>query len=148
MSILISDSPTASAVADLRWSWARESDHAIGPWRGERDFISAVSSWVDDPLRTVWVAHTPTQAIGMVCLTEYVRMPSPRAGAAGSWGYLGHLYVRPEYRGTGIGGQLIDCVLREAADRGFRKVILSPSKKSMPLYSRHGFTSDNDVMVR
>jgi predicted N-acetyltransferase YhbS len=84
----------------------------------------------------------------MVCLTEYTRMPSPRTSAAGSWGYLGHLYVPPEYRGVGIGAQLVDCLLHNAEVRGYRKVILSPSELSMPLYSRHGFTRDNDVMVR
>lgn len=146
--ILIIDSPAASAVAELRWSWAQESDDAIGPWRGEPSFIAAVRSWTDDPQRTVWVAHAPDQAVGMVCLTEYTRMPSPRTSAAGSWGYLGHLFVRPEYRGAGIGAQLVDCVLRAAEHRGYRKVILSPTERSIPLYSRHGFTRDNDVMVR
>ena len=84
----------------------------------------------------------------MVCLTEYTRMPSPRSSAAGSWGYLGHLYVRSEYRGAGIGAQLVDCVIRSADRRGYRKVILSPSERAIPLYSRHGFTRDNEVMVR
>ncbi|MDV7132815.1 GNAT family N-acetyltransferase [Williamsia muralis] len=148
MSLLITDNPAASAVAELRWLWARESDDAIGPWRDERGFNTAVRSWTDDPQRTVWVAHTTGQAVGMVCLTEYTRMPSPRTSGAGSWGYLGHLYVRSEYRGAGIGTQLVDCVLHNAEHRGYRKVILSPSELSIPLYSRHGFTRDNDVMVR
>ena len=83
----------------------------------------------------------------MVCLTEYTRMPSPSDAAGGRWGHLGHLYVRPEARGTGVGEALIRTVIDAAGDRGYTKLVLSPSLRSIPLYRRCGFIDDNDLML-
>ncbi|HEY9314178.1 GNAT family N-acetyltransferase [Williamsia sp.] len=100
------------------------------------------------PFRTVWVAFAGGAAVGMVCMTEYTRMPSPLVSAAGSWGYLGHLFVRPERRGRRIGHDLVSQALDHADGRGYSKVVLSPSPPSIPLYTRCGFSIDNDMMVR
>ncbi|GAA1908389.1 GNAT family N-acetyltransferase [Williamsia serinedens] len=131
-------------VAGLRWEWARGADPTL-PAEPDNEFVAAVRDWMADPTRTVWTAGE--DPVGMVCLTEYTRMPSPSDAAGGRWGYLGHLYVRPEARGGGVGDALVRTVVAEAIDRGHAKVVLSPSLRSIPLYRRCGFTDDNDLMV-
>ncbi len=135
----------AAPVAALRWQWAREQDSSLPDGPGE-DFVAAVGEWMADPVRTVWVAGED-EPVGMVCLTEYTRMPSPSASAGGRWGYLGHLFVRPDARGDGVGEALVRELLAESARRGHTKVVLSPTVPSVPLYERCGFTGDTDLMI-
>ncbi|GAA2056545.1 GNAT family N-acetyltransferase [Williamsia deligens] len=134
-------------VAALRCEWAHERDHTVDP-HPDQDFTEAVGAWMDNPSRTVWTARGVDDAVGMVCLTEYTRMPSPSESASGRWGYLGHLYVRPEARGAGAGEALVRTLLAESARRGHTKVVLSPTARSIPLYERCGFTAGNDLMIR
>ncbi|OPX16232.1 GNAT family N-acetyltransferase [Gordonia sp. i37] len=154
---MISECTSPTDVAMLRWAWARETAPEIPEWSADVSFVAEVERWMTAPHRSVWTAvtfvvaadGTSTNAVvGMVCLTEYTRMPSPRTSAAGSWGYLGHLYVAAEHRGRGIGRDLIEGALGFADARGYAKVVLSPTTTSVPLYARCGFTVDNDVMVR
>ncbi len=135
-------------VARLRWQWARESDPGIGLWSHDHGFIASVEQWASQAHRTVWTAGFAGHAVGMVCMTEHSRMPSPRAAAAGRWGYLGHLYVDPGHRGHGIATTLVEHVLHAADRRGYSKVILSPTERSIAVYERCGFSRRNDLMIR
>ncbi|TDZ78557.1 Acetyltransferase (GNAT) family protein [Mycobacteroides salmoniphilum] len=133
-------------VAALRWRWAQEDgpdchSSEIPP----PEFVSHVASWMGS--RTVWTARYQEHAAGMVCLTTHERMPSPNTRAAASWGYLGHLYVRPSARGLGIGEALVQTVFAEAERRRYAKLVLSPSELSTPLYRRCGFTDAHSMMV-
>ncbi len=136
---------TAEGVASLRARWAAEMDGAVPADLAE--FTEAVRRWMADGARSVWTARGGAEEIGMVCLTEYRRMPSPRAAAGGAWGYLGHLYVRTDHRDRGVGARLVGHVLEVARERGYPKVLLSPSPRSVPLYARAGFVGGSDVMV-
>ncbi|MGZ8178345.1 GNAT family N-acetyltransferase [Williamsia sp. SKLECPSW1] len=137
----------ASEVAALRWAWACEQDGSLPP-HPDAGFVDAVDEWMCRPTRTVWTVHdADDEAVGMVCLTEYTRMPSPSDAAGGRWGYLGHLFVRPAARGAGLGETLVRHVLAAATDRGYAKVVLAPSTASIPVYERCGFSADTGLML-
>ena len=129
----------------LRWDWARER-HGITGAGPDVGFTDSVTQWIAQG-RTVWTAHQAEAPVGMVCLTQFERMPSPALTAGGNWGYLGHLYVLPAARGRGFGRALIEQVLSEARLRGYSKIVLSPTELSIPLYVRCGFTEDSGLML-
>ncbi|MCW4353029.1 GNAT family N-acetyltransferase [Hoyosella sp. YIM 151337] len=132
-------------VAALRWEWAQEWHPTAGT--GPDDgFVSSVARWMEGE-RTVWTAHNTDGAVGMVCLTQFERMPSPVAKAEGSWGYLGHLYVRPSARREGIGTALVEQVLTEAANRRYSKVVLTASEMSVSFYVRRGFSNVRGLLL-
>ncbi|MGL6236902.1 MAG: GNAT family N-acetyltransferase [Segniliparus sp.] len=135
-------------VAVLRWAWALErAGEEVAQTEPDQAFIADVARWMSSDARAVWTVQTDGRVAGMVCLTEFRRMPSPVPMASGCWGYLGHLYVRAEFRDRGMGAQLVAAVLAEARSRNYSKVVLSPTEESIPLYERSGFRADRGLMM-
>ena len=123
----------APAIAELRALWTGE--HEAG---GE--FAAAVATWLEEEgdRRTTWLAERDGAPIGLASLFEYRRMPKP-GRAASRWGYVSNMFVRPEARGAGIGSALLAAVIGAAEDRGYARLVLSPSERSVPFYARAGF---------
>ena len=77
--------------------------------------------------------------VGMASMLEYRRMPHP--GLSDScWGYITNMLVRPERRGGGIGSALLRELISIARDRGYARLVLSPSATSIGFYQRAGFS--------
>lgn len=55
---------------------------------------------------------------------------------------LKRLYVKPEFRGNGIAGKLIDLILSEAKNEGYKKILLDTLPfltTAIDMYKRRGF---------
>jgi putative acetyltransferase len=53
------------------------------------------------------------------------------------------LFVRPAYRKEGLGEKLVALIVKDATDRGYRKMVLDTLDRLRPaiaLYEKHGFT--------
>ena len=123
----------AAALATLR---------ALFLGRGDSDeaFAGAVAAWIEEEgdRRTTWLAERDGAAIGMASLFEYRRMPKPGLPAS-RWGYVSNMFVREEARDAGVGAALLDAVIAAAEERGYARLVLSPSERSVPFYARAGF---------
>jgi putative acetyltransferase len=54
------------------------------------------------------------------------------------------LYVRPKFRGQGIGEELIKILLKEAAKKGYKKMVLDTLERlqsAIRLYTKYGFVN-------
>jgi GNAT superfamily N-acetyltransferase len=134
-----------AALANLRRAWVEEYAGApIDDDRYESDF----ADWYDAETgrRTTWLATVGAEAVGMLNLTEFRRMPQPGVPRR-RWGYIANVFVRPARRDLGIGKQLLDAALAEAAERGYVRLVLSPSAGSMPFYRRAGFVPADSLLV-
>ena len=77
--------------------------------------------------RTVWLATVANAPVGMASVFEYRRMP--RLGRPGSrWGYISNMFVREDFR-----------------NRGYARLVLSPSERAVPFYRRAGFVVPSDA---
>lgn len=85
------------------------------------------------------------EPVGMAFLHVVDKIPNP-VPEPEQLGYVTSLYVRPDHRGAGIGGALLDAALDECRARGVDTVVLWPSVRSRSLYERRGFRSPNMVM--
>ncbi len=135
-----------AAVASLRRAWAEEN--AGGPVEDD-GFLEAFEAWLEreQHQRVTWLGLADGRPVAMLNLLEFVRMPRP-GHLDSRWGYLANCYVLPEYRDAGIGTRLLDACTAYADERGYVRVVLSPTARSVPFYARGGFARATSLMVR
>ena len=108
-------------------------------------FRGAVADWfevnVGRPSFVGWIVEDGNETVavgGMVLLSRppYTRNPS------GSEGLITSMYTVPERRGQGLGGQLLQAMIRDARQRGVGRLVLYSSPGARTLYERFGFADD------
>ncbi len=125
------------ALAYLRSLWTGVEPDAV--------FEKRLSDWLasEGDRRTTWLAWVGQDVIGMASLFEYRRMPRPGRDES-RWGYLSNMFVRDEFRNQGVGSALLSEIVAIAEQRGYARVVLSPSERAVPFYQRAGFVVPDD----
>jgi predicted GNAT family N-acyltransferase len=62
-------------------------------------------------------------------------------------GHIGRVAVLAQYRGRGIGSEIVKCLMDEAARGGYPRVYLGSQKHACGFYTKLGFTSYGDVYI-
>jgi GNAT superfamily N-acetyltransferase len=139
----------ATVLAELRYAFRSEM---AAPTEPETQFLERATRWLADRLGggqwTGWMASADDQGgqgVGLVLVQLIEKVPNP-VREAESIGYVSSLYVRPRWRGSGLGGRLLTTALEFCRRSGAENVVLWPSPRSIPLYQRHGFRSVGEVM--
>lgn len=130
-------------LARLRTIWADEQEPSdIEDPEFERTFLE----WAKANPRQVLVAEQDGELIGMLNVMVFQRMPKP--GKTGScWCYFGNVYVLPQHRNAGIGGQLVQAAIGFSRSIGAARIVLSPSSESRRLYERLGFKPARELSL-
>ncbi|MFF4405219.1 GNAT family N-acetyltransferase [Streptomyces sp. NPDC001262] len=127
-----------AVVAELRWRWMQElygtPDTALD------EFAPRFVAWAREAgsSHRCMVMVRDDVVIGMAWLAITQRVPHPRAIERMS-GDVQCMYVVPDERGRGLGGELIEAVLAWARGLGLERVTVHSSDQAIPMYSRHGF---------
>lgn len=88
-----------------------------------------------EPSGCILLAYWNNQAAGCIAL-----QPLKVEGVC----EMKRLYVRAEYRNQGIADDLIKVLLKEAAEKGYRKMVLDTLERLQPamrLYRKYGFVN-------
>ena len=143
--IRIAGAADSAALAALRRAWTAEQ---YGPV-GDEGFEARFLDWYEreSARRVAWLAEAAGEAVGMMNLAVFERMPSPGRDA-GSWGYLSNAFVLAAHRDQGIGSLLLHALLAYADDHDYMRVVLRPAARSVPFYERLGFSADDSLLVR
>ncbi|MFG2295898.1 GNAT family N-acetyltransferase [Streptomyces sp. NPDC048603] len=134
-----------AAVAELRWRWMEEM---YGPGGAPvEEFVPRFTAWARENERThrCTVAVRDGRVIGMAWLAVTRRVPHTRAFERAS-GDLQCVYVTPEERDRGVGGELIDAVLEQARELGIERVVVHSTERAVAAYARHGFASSHRLL--
>ena len=113
-------------------------------------FIERCTEWMQERLGSegawsCWIAEHEGRPVGAVWVQLIEKIPNPIAEPE-YYVYLTNFYVREQFRGIGIGSILLSEALAWSKANNAETVILWPTERSKPLYSRHGFTLASNFM--
>jgi GNAT superfamily N-acetyltransferase len=139
-------SADAGILAELRWEFRTEKHTAA---ETHAAFVKRCAPWMRSELATgrswrAWVASADRAIVGCVWLHVITKIPNP-VGESERHAYLSNLYVKPAARG-GTGTRLLEAVLGWSRANGIDRIVLWPSRQSVTLYLRHGFSHGGEVM--
>lgn len=127
------------AVDELTWEylvWADSQSREL--YQMEYDIAAAherdiaARAKVLPPMGRLLLASVDGASAGCVSLQQL----------AGDTGEVKRLYVRPAFRGQGVGGELLRHLIRNARDIGYRRLVLDSGgfqQAAHALYRRAGF---------
>lgn len=127
-----------TAVAELRWRWSSELGETAAMKREE--FVEHFVAWTRQHTSShlCLVMARGATVIGMAFLAIQPRVPSPRFPER-TVGDLQCVYVAPEERDGGRGGELVDALVTRARERGVERLTVHASLRAIAMYRRHGF---------
>jgi len=130
------------ALVLLMREFYSESSFTLDDRWAESSFRSLLAS---PTLGAVWVAHAGLEAVGHAVLS--VRYAMEFGGLSG---YIDDLYVKPNFRRTGVGRSLVAALYAECSSRACKSIQVEVGKSNasaLALYSRFGLKAAEDGRV-
>lgn len=121
------------APAEIREDWAAEAFRFLRDARAGGSFAAFVAKEADTPIGSACCQLTPR------------RFPVFGIADAPRIGYLWGVYVRPGFRGRGIGTALVKACTDHLRSIGCGRVMLHAADRSAPLYGRLGFVPTEEL---
>jgi GNAT superfamily N-acetyltransferase len=147
--IRLASAADVTTLARLRYELRSSSQQAV---ENAQAFLARCESWMSERVGSggawqCWVAEREALVVGAVWAQLVEKIPNPTAEPE-SYVYLTSFYVREEYRGEGIGSQLLAAVVEWSRGNNAQMIILWPTEESKRFYLRHGFSFPNDLMIK
>ena len=137
----------ALMLARLRYEFRSEFHDLI---ETEESFVERCAAWMQEHLSPeshwkCWIAEWQQVPVGNVWAQLVEKIPNPLAESE-HYVYLTNFYVREEYRSKGVGSMLLSAALAWSRSKNAHTVILWPTERSKPFYSRNGFSQTDKLM--
>lgn len=137
-------------LARMKWLHCQEDDRDYGEHNLEGADYAAFSTGFTaflhaHPEYRVYVAAQGAALAAAMFVYVIPKVPKP-GGQAQSIAYLTNVYTLPEYRGRGIGTQLLQSIQQALSDQRCELLFAWPSARSVPWYARNGFRAENEIM--
>lgn len=107
---------------------------------------AAVTLMADPRLGRLWIIESENRLAGYLAVAF-----SHSLEMGGSVAFVDELYVIPEFRRRGIGGESLEFAARQCSAEGFRSLLLEVSPENHPaqaLYRKRGFASRGYMLMR
>lgn len=129
-------------LVDLMTGFYRESAFSLQPESTKAAFMKLLS---DPALGRVWICEQNDEAIGYIVLTFGFSMEY-----GGRDAFVDDLFVRSEFRGRGLGKQLLDTLVRQCVRLDVRALHLEAGRsndRAHALYRSFGFRDNNRQLL-
>ena len=135
----------AAQLAELRWLSREPREQQA---ESIAAFTSRFSTWLAEAVGSgawfVAVATGNSQLLGCMFLQRVATVPVPGV-LSRHWGYVTHAFVRPSHRNQGLGTNMLELLIRQARQLPLHELHVWPSLAAVPLYTRAGFLSPEQV---
>jgi GNAT superfamily N-acetyltransferase len=137
-------------IARMRAAWTEEY---AGEAIDDEAFLARFEEWFarESDQRVTWLAEQDGAPVGMLNMLVFTRMPRPRRPEEtrpSQWGYIANVFVEEAVRNAGVGRRLLDQATAYAEEHGFARIVLSPTERSVPFYSRAGFVPATSLLIK
>jgi len=137
------------ALARLRYEFRAALKPVDEP---EAEFIARCSAWMLERIAPrgdwmAWVLEAEGEIAGTLWMHIMDKIPNPVVELE-RLAYVTNVYVVPAHRGAGGGSMLLRAAIDACETLAVDKMFLWPTARSRPLYARHGFGTQDDVLVR
>jgi GNAT superfamily N-acetyltransferase len=135
------------SLAALKEEWAGLTRAATSVEHAE--FVSCLRGWMRERGECVlcYVAELDGTLIGMAWLIIFERVPDVR-NLRRRTGDIQSVFVRPGFRGAGVGRRLISGLVAAADEMGIPRVTVSANPRAASLYESHGFVATPTLLER
>ena len=135
------------SLAALKEEWAAMGAPATAVERAE--FVQSLEHWMGERGESVvcLVAELEGRLIGMAWMVVFERVPDIRDRRRLT-GDIQSVFVRPDYRGAGVGRELIRRLVAVADERAIPRVTVSANPRAASLYESQGFAVTPTLLER
>jgi GNAT superfamily N-acetyltransferase len=133
-------------LAALRWEFRTDGAAPVEERAAfEARFREQVGAALGGGSWLVWVAEEDGAVVGHAYAARIAKLPNP-VDEAETHLYVSNVYVRPEYRGRGLGAALLEAALAGSDD--VDATILWARPGTAGLYERYGFGDSPELLER
>jgi GNAT superfamily N-acetyltransferase len=126
----------------MRWDFTVEDYPEMGSETDYSSFETECRSFLEDALESdrwfIWVAEEDGKVVSHIYIELIHKVPRPGRVTC-PFAYMTNVFTIPEYRGKGIGSQLLSRVNEWAGKRKYEFIIVWPSDTSINFYQRNGY---------
>ncbi|WP_228241790.1 GNAT family N-acetyltransferase [Porphyrobacter sp. GA68] len=123
------------AENDIRGDWRAEAERFLGHARQHCGLAA-------------YLAEVDGEPAGTACCHIVPRaFPAFRTVDAPVVGYIWSVYVKPVFRGQGLGSLLVSACTQHLRSNGCSRALLHAGERSAPLYRRLGFSPTDEFSV-
>jgi predicted GNAT family N-acyltransferase len=124
----------------------------LGEWRAAQAEAQRIrfTVFVDEQRVPAELEMDENDAVSIHALAYVGKSAVGRAVGTGRLlpdGHIGRMAVLKEWRGKGVGRELLRALMRRARERGDREVVLSSQVHAMGFYATEGFVPEGPVYV-
>lgn len=138
-------------LAQMRWDFRVELDPGRIPPEMREGFLQSMMEFLPEAYASgkwgIWLAEEDGVVISHVYIQRIRKVPRPFREQL-EWGYLTNMFTYPEYRGRGIGAELLRQAVDWGRSIGLEMIILWPAKGREEFYIRGGFEHEKEAMTQ
>ncbi|SER57823.1 GNAT family N-acetyltransferase [Salipaludibacillus aurantiacus] len=151
MPIRLAEPKDIKQLVKMRWDFTLETSHnrSVIKEASYCQFENECEDFLIKALESrqwaIWVAESEGQIISHIYIELVEKVPRP-GRITRPFAFMTNVYTLPDYRGEGVGSQLLSCVNDWAKQNRYEFIIVWPSEESIPYYKKNGYSHAAEPM--